>query len=459
MVSVGTVQEWQQGQLVELEIIDLSSSGDGVGKYDSRVVFVPDTVTGDRALVRLTRLKSKYGYGKLVELKIASSYRIRPRCIVADKCGGCQWQHIDWDYQRQAKQKQVIQALQRIGGFNQPPVAPLLYTPYALNYRNKSTYPLGVSTTGKVQAGYYRKSSHQLINLNQCPVQDARLHPLLAEVKQDIQDQGWTIYSENQHQGDLRHLSLRIGSRTGEMLLTLVSTNWELANLENQAQVWLDRYPQLVGVCLNYNPERGNVIFGEQTRTVIGQDYIREIFADLELRISADTFFQINTEAAELLLKKIIEKLNLQGKEVLVDAYCGIGTFTLPLALYVKQAIGIEISPISITQAQINAQINHINNVTFVPGTVETCLSQLEITPDIILLDPPRKGCQPSVIDALLTLQPSRLVYISCQPATLARDLKIICQKSEYQLDLVQPADFFPQTTHVESIAFLSHKI
>jgi 23S rRNA (uracil1939-C5)-methyltransferase len=458
MVSNKTVQQWQQDQLIQLEITDLSSSGDGVARLDGKVVFVPDTVTGDRAWVRLTRIKSQYAHGKLIELLVASPYRIRPRCIVADKCGGCQWQHIDWDYQRQAKRQQVIQALERIGGFSQPPVASLLHTAYDLNYRNKSTYPLGISATGKVQAGYYRKGSHQLINLNQCPVQDARLHPLLAEVKQDLQQQGWQIYNEKQHQGNLRHLSLRIGTHTGEMLLTLVTTTFELPNLEVQAQAWLKRYPQLVGVCLNHNPARTNVIFGQQTRVIAGQSYLRELFAGIELRIGADTFFQVNTEAAELLLKTIEQKLNLQGNEVLVDAYCGIGTFTLPLARQVQQVIGMEIQAASIAQAQVNAEINAINNVTFVAGAVEKSLSQLEITPDVILLDPPRKGCEPTVIDTLLRLQPSCIVYISCQPATLARDLKLLCQSGIYQIDCVQPADFFPQTSHVESVALLNRQ-
>jgi 23S rRNA (uracil1939-C5)-methyltransferase len=446
----------QQGKLVKLEITDLNSSGEGVGRYGGQVIFVPDTVTGDRVIVSLTEIKSQYARGKLVQLLEASPYRIRSRCIVADKCGGCQWQHIDWEYQLETKHQQVVKALQRIGGFCVPRVAPILSTAYSLNYRNKSTYPLGISATGKVQAGYYRRGSHRLVNLNQCPVQDIRLHPLLKETKQDIQQRGWTIYNEDKHQGQLRHLSLRIGSRTGEMLLTLVSTEWNLPHLKEQAQTWLKRYPQLVGVCLNYNPARTNVIFGRETNTVAGRPYLREIFAGVELHIGADTFFQINTEAAQLLLQTIEAKLNLQGHEVLVDAYCGIGTFSLPLARQVRQAIGIELYQASVAQAKHNAQINAIANVTFMAGAVEKILGKLKVKPDIVLLDPPRRGCAQEVIDALLTFKPSRIVYVSCQPATLARDLKLLCKFGNYQLDLVQPADFFPQTTHVECAAFLS---
>ena len=447
----------QQGQLIEIEIDDLSNSGEGVGRLEGegKVVFVPDTVTGDRASARLVRVKSKYVFGKLQQILQPSPHRIRPQCIVADKCGGCQWQHIDYQYQRSAKREQIIQVLQRIGGFEGTQVASMLAPNSELGYRNKATYPLGRSQTGQVQAGYYRQGSHRLVNLNQCPVQDPRLNPLLAEVKKDIETQGWSIYNEQRHQGKLRHLSLRIGRRTGEILLTLITTNWQLEGIEEQAQVWLERYPELVGVCLNCNPYRTNSIFGDQTRCIVGRPYLNELFADIKLQLRSDTFFQINTEVAEALLQAIIAQLDLQGNELLIDAYCGLGTFTLPLAQRVKKAIGIEIQQAAVEQARLNGEINGIANVSFHAGQVETLLPQLGANYDLVLLDPPRKGCDPSVISALLQLQPQRLVYVSCQPPTLARDLKLLCQNGSYELISVQPADFFPQTPHVECVAFL----
>ncbi len=450
--------EWQQGQLVEVNITDLSDTGEGVGRLGGRVVFVPDTVTGDRVLVRLVRVKSKYANGKLHQLLDESPHRIRPSCIVADKCGGCLWQHIAPDYQQSAKHNLVVQALERIGGFTSVSVAPMLTGDSPLAYRNKTTYPLKRSSTGQVQAGYYQKGSHQLINLNQCPVQDARLNPMLAQIKQDIEQMGWSIYDEGRHQGRLRHLSLRIGRRTGEMLLTLIATDWKLQDLEVQAQKWLTRYPNLVGVCMNRNPHRTNVVFGEETRCIVGQPYLREEFAGLEFQLRPETFFQVNTEAAEALLNAIAEQLALDGDEVLVDAYCGIGTFTLPLAQRVRQAIGLEVQQTSVEQAQLNAQLNGIHNVTFQAGAVETLLPQLGITADVVLLDPPRKGCDHAVIDSLLQTLPKRIVYISCKPATLARDLKLLCQTDGYELTHVQPADFFPQTPHVECAAFLTRR-
>ncbi|MBZ8180317.1 23S rRNA (uracil(1939)-C(5))-methyltransferase RlmD [Oscillatoria salina] len=447
--------DWQQGGLVEVEIADLSDRGDGVGRYGEIVVFVPDTVRGDRALVRLVRVKPKYAFGKLDKLLTASPHRIRPRCIVADKCGGCQWQHVSDEFQQQAKRNQVVQALARIGGFSEPFVAPILTGEASLGYRNKATYPLAKSSSGKVQAGYYRRNTHLLVNLNQCPVQDPRLNPLLAEVKKDIQERGWSIYDEKSHQGQLRHLSLRIGRHTGEILLTLVSTEKNLPGIARQAEDWMQRYPELVGVCLNLQRSRTNVIFGQDTICIAGQPSLAEKFANLNLQLRPETFFQINTEAAEALLAKIIEMLNLQGKELLVDAYCGIGTFTLPLAKRVKEAIAIEVQAAAVEQAQRNAENNGINNVKFKVGKVEDLLSQISAIPDIILLDPPRQGCDRAVLETLLQIKPKRIVYISCKPATLARDLQLLCQKGDYQLTYVQPADFFPQTSHIEAAAFL----
>ena len=448
-------QKLQQGRVVELEITDLNTSGDGVGRHEGKVVFVPNTVTGDRLNAKIIQSKAKFARGKIQNFLTSSQHRIRPQCIVADKCGGCQWQHIDPEYQRQVKRQQVIQAFARIGDFENVLVQPMLHTSNVLNYRNKSTYPLARSETGQVQAGYYRQGSHRLVNLNQCPVQDERLHPLLKEIKQDIQQRGWSIYDETNHQGKLRHLSLRIGSNTGEMLLTLITTSEKLAGIKEQAQFWLDKYPKLVGVCLNINRDRTNAILGKITYAVVGKPHLREIFAGVELHIAPDTFFQINTHAAELLFDEIVTRLNLTGRENIVDAYCGIGTFSLPLAKKVKQVAGIEVSAASIEQARNNAALNNINNVSFYAGKVKDCIERIDFKPDILLLDPPRKGCDLQVIKSILTIQPKYIVYISCKPATLARDIKLFCQSNIYRIDCIQPADFFPQTTHVESYVVL----
>jgi 23S rRNA (uracil1939-C5)-methyltransferase len=450
---------WQQGETLELEITDLSGSGDGVGRWDNRVVFVPDTVPGDRIQARLVFTKPSFGRGKLLEVLTPGGDRVRPACIVADKCGGCQWQPVAYAAQLAAKERQITDALQRIGGFTAIPMDAILAAESPLNYRNKVTYPLGLSAEGQVKAGYYRKGTHQIINLNQCPVQDEHFNPLLAEVKHDIQTQGWSIYDETTHNGQMRHLVFRIGRRTGELLLTLVSNTWDLPGIEDLAAQWKERYPELVGVCVNRNQAQGNTIFGPETRYVVGQPYLTERFAGLEFHIYPTTFFQVYTEQAERLLRCVLDHLNLQGKETVVDAYCGVGTLTLPLARRAGYCLGLEVQAEAVDVARENAQLNAIENIRFQVGTVATLLPTVtEVLggdrPDIVVLDPPRKGCEGGVLDALLTLKPPHIVYMSCNPATLARDLKQLCAGG-YRLERLQPADFFPQTSHVECVAFL----
>ncbi|NCO74243.1 MAG: 23S rRNA (uracil(1939)-C(5))-methyltransferase RlmD [Cyanobacteria bacterium] len=444
----------QQGELVTLDIEDVSSEGNGIGKINQQVVFVPNTVTGDRITTRIIRVKKKHAEGKLEEIQEDSKYRIRPRCIVADKCGGCQWQHIDYEYQLKVKETQVKETLTRIGGFKDFRVE-TIFSDEDLGYRNKVNYPLGVAENGNIKAGYYQLGSHQIVNINQCPIQDDRLNPLLKEIKQDLQTLQIPIYNEETRKGALRHLCFRIGKNTGEILLTLVSAQVSNAAIEKQAQKWLQHYPNLVGVCLNHNPKSTNVIFGKETDLLAGRLYLNEIFAGLTFHLRPETFFQVNTNVAEALFKQVLSQLDLQGNEIVIDLYCGIGTFTLPIAKKAKQVIGIESHNLSIEQANRNAKVNDIENVKFILGQTEVILPEMDEKPDIIILDPPRKGCQPEVIETLLTLKPQKIVYISCHPATLARDLKMLCENGNYKLTFVQPADFFPQTPHVETAAIL----
>ncbi|CCH65844.1 RNA methyltransferase, TrmA family [Richelia intracellularis HM01] len=450
------MDDWQQGKVVEIKITDLSDTGDGVGRKQERVVFVPDTVPGDNVIVRLTNVKHQYAHGKIQKLIKSSPQRVRPSCIVADKCGGCQWQHIHYNYQLKAKQNQVVQALGRIGCFRGISIDPILAAPSPLNYRNKVTYSLGLSTTGGIQAGYYQKGSHKLINLNQCPVQDSRLNHFLAEIKKDIQRHNWKVYDEKLHQGQIRHLSLRIGRRTGEVLLTLVVKDRNISGIVEQAQEWLDHYPLLVGVMLNMNGNRTNTIFGKETHCIAGIPYLLEKFAGLEFQIKGSTFFQVYTETAEALVEVIKSELKLKGSEVLVDTYCGIGTLTLPLAKKVWQITGLEVQAEAVAQATLNAKNNGIQNASFYVGAVETILPKIHLQPDIVLLDPPRKGCDIAVIESLRQSKPKRIVYLSCKVSTLARDLKLLCHDGMYTITRIQPADFFPQTSHVEVAAFLS---
>lgn len=447
--------KWQQGEIIKLDITDLSNTGDGVGRWDNRVVFVPNTVPGDRMRVKLVKVKATHGFGIPAGIVTPSRDRVRPACIVADKCGGCQWQAVSYEAQLAAKHQLVTEALTRIGKLEGIRVDPVVAAEQQLNYRNKATYPVVKSQVDTVKAGYYRRGSHTVVNLNQCPVQDSRLDPLLAEVKQDIQARGWKIYNEHHHKGHIKHLSLRVGQRTGQILLTLVSRSVKLKGLQAQAQEWMERYPEVVGVLVNLNWKKTNAIFGPETYSIAGQSYLEEEFAGLTFHIQSTTFFQVNTIQAERLLEEVQKELALTGEEVIVDAYCGVGTFTLPLAKRAKYCIGLESFTSSVTQAEKNAALNNIENASFVIGNVGETLPNVERSPDVVVMDPPRKGCDPLVLEALLVIKPLRIVYVSCNPATLARDLKVLCESGEYKISRIQPADFFPQTSHVECAAFL----
>ncbi|MGD1852890.1 MAG: 23S rRNA (uracil(1939)-C(5))-methyltransferase RlmD [Leptolyngbyaceae cyanobacterium] len=456
MTSVAHASRWQQGEVIELTIDELTNSGDGVGRWQDRVVFVADAVPGDRLQVRLTRVKPAYSHGKRLDILEPSSDRIRPACIVADKCGGCQWQAVAYSQQLQAKEQQVRSVLARLGGFETVEVRPVLAAPDPLRYRNKATYPLARGTSGTVKAGYYRKGTHQIVNLNQCPIQHEALNPLLVDAKETIKTRGWSLYNEKKHQGRLRHLALRVGAHTGQTLLTLVTTGY-LPDVKEQAEAWLETHSDLVGVCLNINSKQTNTVFGEDTRCLAGQPYIEELFLGLRLQIQPTTFFQVNTIQAEALVQVILDQLALQGNETVIDAYCGIGTLSLPIAQRVARCIGIEAQAEAVAQARQNATLNGLKNTDFFAGPVEHLLlevsTQQSAPIDVVVLDPPRKGCDLNVLNSLAKIKPARIVYMSCTPATLARDLKVLC--GQYQLTLVQPADFFPQTAHVECVAFL----
>lgn len=448
-----------QGQKITLTIDDLADSGDGVGRYENIAIFVPNSVPGDQIEAKLEFVKKNFAHASIEKILTPSSDRVRPNCIVADKCGGCQWQAVSYPAQLRTKQNIVHQALQRIGGFDSEAldevISPIVGAADSLHYRNKVTYPLATGRDGNLKAGYYQKGSHKIVNLNQCPAQDERLDPMLAELKMDIHNQCWEIYDENAHTGLLRHLGLRIGRSTGEILITLVTRDWDVAGLNAFARTWVERYDKVVGVILNCNPDKTNAIFGRESLCIAGKDYLLEKFAGLTFRLRGDTFFQVYTEQAERMLKIIEAELDLKGTEVLLDAYAGIGTIALPLAEQVKQAIAIEIQPQATAQGKLNAELNGIDNVFFHTGKVEELISTLNLQPDIVILDPPRRGCEPEVIKYLREHPADRLVYVSCNPATQARDLKLLCEGDLYQLTRIQPIDFFPQTSHVEAITFL----
>lgn len=448
-----------EGGLRTLLIEDLTREGIGLGRLDGQVILVEGSLPGDRVEVRLVHQARRHAVGKLVSVLEPSADRRRPPCILSDHCGGCTLQALSDPAQQRWKEQAVAETLQRVGRVAGE-VRPLLVAPHGLGYRNRAVIPLERDQQGRLRAGYYRRGSHQIVNMNHCPVLDPRLDEMVAPLKADLEASNWPV---NRHgeadtpEAGLRHLALRIGRRSGERLLTLISSREDLPGLREMVDRWLGRWPDIVGVTLNLQPSGGNRLFGKRNLTIRGRSWILEPFCDVELQIGADTFFQIYSEQAEQVVSLLREALGTP-KGLIVEGYCGIGTFSLPLARDGWVVLGIEHHGATVELAKANALRNGLESqCRFVQGDVALLLGQAlrEEEADAVLLDPPRKGLQEAVLATLLQHRPSLLLYLSCDPATLARDLGRLCGEGGYELSSVRPLDFFPNTSHVECLAIL----
>ncbi|MEB3243987.1 MAG: 23S rRNA (uracil(1939)-C(5))-methyltransferase RlmD [Cyanobacteriota bacterium] len=445
--------------LLTLTVDDLTREGQGLGRHQGQVILVDGALPGDLVQVRLIHRGRRHAVGQLLRLLTPSPERRRPPCILADHCGGCTLQHLSDQGQQHWKHTSVAETLRRLGGITTP-IQPLWAAPQGLGYRNRAVIPLERDPHGKLRAGYYRRGSHQIVNLNRCPVLDPRLDAMIQPLKADLDATAWPV---DRHAGaadpgaGLRHLALRIGRRSGERLLTLIASHSDLPGIEDLAQRWLARWPELVGVTLNLQPEPGNRLFGAHTITIQGRPWLNEPFAGVQLHIGADTFFQVYSEQAEHVVELLLTALGPPGGTI-VEGYCGIGTFSLPLARAGWTVLGLEQHGATVALARANAQRNGLNHrCDFRQGDgallLEDALSQQ--LPSAVLVDPPRKGLAPAATAALLRHRPPRILYLSCDPATLARDLKALASEGPYSVIRLQPLDFFPNTSHVETLAQL----
>lgn len=444
------------GLVVELEAIDLDRDGNGLARWNNWVIVVPGLLPGETASVQLQQRSKSRWLSRLMQRRTESQARRKPPCILASDCGGCTLQHVDEPSQLGWKQGVLTAAMQRIGSVNHP-VKPVMAPDKGLGYRNRALIPLRRAENGSLRMGYFRRGSHRVVNLNRCPVVDPRLDALIAPLKKDI-DASALPADHDLTSGDaLRHLGLRIGHHTGEILITIVSsTHWPA--LEQMAQTWVSRFPQVRGVTLNLQPQRTNLVLGPKTQLLGGENSIRERFCDLTLQLGTTTFFQINTLQAERIVRCISDWLSSQNPSGrVIDAYCGIGTISLPLAERGLQVFGIEINPDSIDQARMNAARNGLTERTaFVAGDVARLLRAELNACSALVVDPPRRGLDSSVVDAILENPPELVAYLSCNVATQARDLnRLLNPQGCYALEHLQPIDFFPQTTHLENLALL----
>ncbi|WP_254967108.1 23S rRNA (uracil(1939)-C(5))-methyltransferase RlmD [Cyanobium sp. CH-040] len=447
------------GQL-ENRVSGLSHDGQGVVRHDGQVLFVPGALPGERVRLRLLRRTRSHWTATCTAVLEPSPQRRRPPCILAERCGGCSVQHLEEAAQRSWKRQKVIDALQRIGRLGndcEQLVAPTLGAGDGLGYRNRAVLPLERGSDGALKAGYYRPGSHRIVNLNHCPVLDPRLDALIAPLKGDLERSGWPVDRHLQAGGGLRHLGLRLGVRSGELLVTLISSHAQLPGLEALAGRWLERWPQLVGVCLNIQPDPTNTLLGPTTLELAGRGWVLEHFAGLTFEVGADTFFQVNTAQAEQVVPLLQTALRDDPPGVLIDAYCGIGTYGLPLAAAGWQVLGIERGAAAVALARRNADRNGLGDrCRFEEGPVAELLATAIGRCRALFVDPPRKGLEPTALAAIRAQPPATLLYLSCDPATLARDLtQLAGAEGPYRLESVQPIDFFPQTSHVECLAVL----
>ncbi|HLB52644.1 MAG TPA: 23S rRNA (uracil(1939)-C(5))-methyltransferase RlmD [Chlamydiales bacterium] len=426
-----------------IQIHALGSLGEGVGELNGYTLFVEGALPGETATIEVIERNSRFGIGKLKEILLPSSDRIDPICPYFGSCGGCQLMHLSYPKQLQAKTQRVIDALKRIGKLDLS-VLPCLPSPKKFQYRNKIQLP--VQKKGNfLSLGLYKRSSHELVPIEKCHIHTELGDQIYQKIKPLIEA------SKIDH---LRHILIKSSGHFGEALVVLVTSKKEDPQLHDLAEQILKKEPFVKGVIQNLHRGPENVILGSFYRPLAGEGSIREKICGLFFRVSPASFFQVNVSQAEALYLKALEWGELTGKEKILDAYCGVGTLSLIFAPHVKEVFGIESVPQAIVDAKENAKMNGLNNVHFICGKVEDELTKHSPF-DLILINPPRKGCSPEVLKSLRKITPEKLLYISCDPATLARDLKELCQ-SGYHVEKVQPFDMFPQTAHVETVVLLT---
>ena len=452
--------EYRKNDIVTLKIEDCGIDGEGIGKADGFTVFVKDAVIGDTVRAKIMKAKKNYGYGRLEEIITPSPDRVEPKCQFARQCGGCQLQALSYEKQLEFKTSKVRGHLERIGGFTDIPMEKILGMEQPFHYRNKAQFPVGKSKDGRIITGFYAGRTHSIIENRDCALGVTRNKEVLDRVIAHMEKFHIQPYDENTGKGLMRHVLIRYGFFTDEMMVCLIINGENLPGEEALVKS-LRQIPETVSVMVNVNKKRNNVILGEKVRLLWGQPYITDKIGEISYQISPLSFFQVNPYQTGRLYGKALEYAQLSGNETVWDLYCGIGTISLFLAQKAKMVRGVEIIPAAIENAKENARLNGFDNTEFFVGKAEEVLpEQFARTgerADVIVVDPPRKGCDETLLSTIIEMQPDRVVYVSCDSATLARDLKYLCERG-YELKKVCPVDMFPNTVSVETVVLLSHK-
>ena len=447
----------KKNQTVQLEITDMTNEGMGVGHADAMAVFVPHTAIGDVIEALIVKVKSSYAYGKCMDILLPSPSRKQAECTAYNRCGGCQLMHIEYPSQLEIKRKFVYDALVRLGGQDPSLKVDIIHAPDDFHYRNKMVYPVGKDKDGKTVCGFYAKRSHNIIPLAACPLGMGDDGKIISAVLSYMDMYSVEPYDEEKHGGSVRRIFIRRGRVSGETMVVVSSKNKTLPEEAVLARMIQEADSTVSSVVLNINPKRTNLVLGAENRTIAGKDAISDTLCGNEYQISPHSFFQVNPEQTENLYNKAIEYADITKDDTVLDIYCGIGTISLTAAKYAKKVIGVEIVDQAIEDAKANAQANGILNARFYAGSAENVVPRIidgGEKPDIIIIDPPRKGSDEITLSTIIKAQPRKIVYVSCNPATLARDIKYLNQGG-YTLSKVTAVDMFPNTVHVESVALL----
>ena len=453
----------KKNQDFEVVIEDIGSDGAGIGKIGTFPLFIKDTVIGDKVLVKVIKLKKNYGYGRLMKIIEPSPDRVEAKCPVARQCGGCTLQHLSYEKQLEYKYNKVKNCLERIGGLKgiEDKMEMTLGMEEPFYYRNKAQFPVRRNKEGEIASGFFAGRTHSLIENDHCCIQAKVNDEILAIVKNYMNRYNLEPYNEELHTGLVRHILTRVGFVTGEVMVCLVlnGTAKYLPNV-NELVYELVKIEGMTSIIVNTNREKTNKILGDKVKTIWGKDYIEDYIGNVKYQIGPLSFYQVNPEQTKVLYGKALEFCELNGDETVWDLYCGIGTISLFLAQKAKQVYGVEIVPEAIEDAKRNAKLNNMDNVEFFVGKAEEVLpdaytrSRGTMYADVIVVDPPRKGCEESLLNTIVKMKPKKVVYVSCDPATLARDLKYLSGEG-YEVTKIQPTDMFPQSTHVEVVTCL----
>ena len=450
----------KKDDLIEVTIEDLSEEGTGIGKFEGMTFFIKDAVIGDRVRAKIMKLKKTYGFARLMEVLTPSPDRVEPLCPVARQCGGCQIQAMSYEAQLAFKTRKVENNLKRIGKFEEIPMESIIGMEDPFHYRNKAQFPYGKNRDGKIITGFYAGRTHSIIENTSCHLGKEVNEEILEKILAWMNAFHVEPYNEATGKGLMRHSLIRCGFRTGEIMVCLVINGRKIPGEEALVDS-LKIIPGMTSISLKVNKEKTNVILGREVINLWGRPYIEDYIGEVKYQISPLSFFQVNPVQTERLYGKALEYAGLTGEETVWDLYCGIGTISLFLARKARKVYGVEIIPDAIEDARRNASLNGFTNTEFYVGKAEEILPEKYekegVRADVIVVDPPRKGCDETLLSTMVKMQPERIVYVSCDSATLARDLRYLCDNG-YELKRVCPADMFPQTVHVETAVLLQRK-